>query len=158
MSACWASSRVSSWGRRSDRSMSSSCITSITSRWTRSAGVVPAEAAVCRPSAARSNSASLICERPALCRQTNRTCAIALLLRFDVAGLLAQTVAHLLVRERELHSRPSISIDKHHFNRYKWIDGCRSGAHPEGRAPSGELWAYHYVLPDALEEFSAWLG
>jgi hypothetical protein len=40
---------------------------------------VPAERASWRPSAAAANSASLICERPALCRQTNRTRAIGLL-------------------------------------------------------------------------------
>ena len=38
-----------------------------------SAGVVPADAALWRPLAARSNNAWLICERPALWRQTNRT-------------------------------------------------------------------------------------
>src|ERR1019366_1845585 len=73
ISACSASSRVSFCGLRSLRSTPSSAIASMTSGWTRCAGVVPAEAAVCFPSAACSNSAWLICERPALCRQTNRT-------------------------------------------------------------------------------------
>jgi hypothetical protein len=47
------------------------------SGWTCTAGVVPADAAMCRAFAACSNSASLIWERPALCRQTNRTLLIA---------------------------------------------------------------------------------
>src|SRR5271166_3904918 len=75
-SACPASSRVSSLGLRSDRSMPSSCMTAMTSGCTLSAGVVPADSETCRPAAARSKSAWLICERPALCRQTNRTVAI----------------------------------------------------------------------------------
>ena len=45
---------------------------------------VPADAALWRPPAARSNSAWLICERPALCRQTKRTCAIAPTLCIDI--------------------------------------------------------------------------
>ena len=56
--------------------MPSSAIASTTSGWTRSAGVVPAERASWRPSAARAKSASLICERPALWRQTKRARAI----------------------------------------------------------------------------------
>ncbi|MEA2198517.1 MAG: hypothetical protein QOJ25_2568 [Solirubrobacteraceae bacterium] len=39
---------------------------------------VPAELAVCRPSAARVKRAWLICERPALWRQTKRTRAIVI--------------------------------------------------------------------------------
>src|SRR3954447_24413948 len=74
-SARSASPRVSGCGGRSERSMSTSPITSTASGCTRPCGsaTLPADSAVCRPSAARANSASLICERPALCRQTKRT-------------------------------------------------------------------------------------
>jgi hypothetical protein len=51
------------------------------------AGVVPADSALWRPSAARSNSAWLICERPALWRQTNSAVAIY--------GLRARMIAEL---------------------------------------------------------------
>src|SRR5438477_11538483 len=59
--------------------MPSSRMTSTTSGWTRVPGSAtePADSLVWRPSAARSNSAWLICDRPALCRQTNSTLAIA---------------------------------------------------------------------------------
>src|SRR5687767_4009017 len=77
-SACSASSVVRSFGRCSERSIPTSRIASTTWGCTRSAGVVPAESATCRPLAARSNSARLICERPALWRQTNSTVATTL--------------------------------------------------------------------------------
>jgi hypothetical protein len=64
-SACSASSRVRSCGTWSLRSMPSSRMTSMTSGWTWSAGVVPAESAWWAPSAARVNRAWLIWERPA---------------------------------------------------------------------------------------------
>src|SRR5436305_173 len=67
---------VSSRGRRSDRSMPSSHIASTTCGCTRSPGVVPADRASWGPPAALANSAWLIWERPALCRQTKRTFAI----------------------------------------------------------------------------------
>src|SRR3954470_18425506 len=63
-------------GVRSPRSMPISRIASTTCGWTRSAGCVPADRVRCRRSAARVNSASLICDRPALWRQTKRTLAI----------------------------------------------------------------------------------
>src|SRR5919106_196084 len=47
-----------------------------------------------------------------------------------------------------------VSIDKCLFNRYMYIDGCRSGAGSERRG----LWAYYYVNPEALEELSTWLS
>jgi hypothetical protein len=56
-----------------ERSMPSSRMTSTTSGWTRSPGVVPADSAVWVACAARSKRAWLICERPALWRQTKRT-------------------------------------------------------------------------------------
>ena len=56
--------------------MPSSLITSTTSGWTRSPGVVPRTRHSWRPSAARSKSAWLICERPALWRQTKSALAI----------------------------------------------------------------------------------
>src|SRR5215217_6281156 len=86
MSACSASSSVRPCGVRWARSRWSSRIASTTWGWTRLPGWVPAEAAVWRPLAARSKSVWLICERPALCRQTNSTCAIR-------SGLLYRTVA-----------------------------------------------------------------
>ena len=67
---------VSRRGTRSARSIPSSRIASTTSGCTRSAGVVPAPTRSWRPPASRSNSASLICERPALWRQTKRAVAI----------------------------------------------------------------------------------
>ena len=72
--------------------MPSSCMTSTTSGCTCPAGsaTLPAESALCRPVAARSNSAWLICERPALCRHTNSTWL----------------------------TPAAYSIDNHHFNRY----------------------------------------
>src|SRR5579884_178139 len=101
-SARSASARVSSRGWRSDRSISKpgSRMTATTSGWTRSAGVVPADSARWRPAAARSNSAALICERPALCRQTNRTVAIGRLLAVGrEGGTLRVLAAHELVGE-----------------------------------------------------------
>jgi hypothetical protein len=29
---------------------------------------------------------------------------------------------------------------------------------PKQKQAAGERWAYYYVIPDALEELSAWLG
>src|SRR5947209_16463069 len=98
-SACCASSALRRCGRRSPRSMPTSCMASTTCAWTRPAGSasLPAEIARCRPAAACSNSAWLIWERPALCRQTNRTVAIGLLRDVGTYGLLA---ADDLVGER----------------------------------------------------------
>src|ERR1035437_1911194 len=118
-SACSASSVVSGCGRRSERSMPSSRMTCTTSGCTcppRSASL-PAESARWCPRAARSNSAALICERPALCKQTNRTVAISERPRVQgrcrtiahapssphrqhVAGLFAQALARLAEHER----------------------------------------------------------
>src|SRR2546421_6186031 len=97
MSACSATSRVSSCGLRSASSIPSSRITSTTSGWTRSAGVVPAESAVWRPFAVRSNSASLTCERPALCRHTNKIVLIEL--RHQGRLELASDRVHVVRRE-----------------------------------------------------------
>jgi hypothetical protein len=47
---------------------------------------VPAERASCRPPAARSKSARLICERPAFWTQTKRTRAIVLRYRATRSG------------------------------------------------------------------------
>ena len=54
-------------------------MTSTTSGWTWPSGSasLPADSARWRPLAACSNSAALICERPALCRQTKRAVAIS---------------------------------------------------------------------------------
>src|SRR5215207_5871707 len=92
-SACSASARSSARGLRSARSMPSSAIASTTAGWTRSAGRVPADAALCRPPAARSKSAWLIWERPALWRQTKRTCATALGREDQLLGQLAPIAA-----------------------------------------------------------------
>src|ERR1700680_3843915 len=108
-SACSASALVRSRGRRSDRSMSSSRIAAMTSGWTFSAGLVPAEDAVWRPAAARSNRAWLICERPALCRQTNSARAIAPRLLDRLGGEAWRATAHELVAEdpdRRADERP----------------------------------------------------
>src|SRR5829696_5121420 len=89
-SACSASARSRARGLRSARSMPSSAIASTTAGWTRSAGRVPADAALCRPPAARSKSAWLIWERPALWRQTKTTCATALGREDQLLGELAR--------------------------------------------------------------------
>src|SRR4051794_39546186 len=81
-SACSASSVVRRCGRRSERATSSSRITSTTGggTWPSGAGSEPADSAWWRPAAARSNSAALICERPALALHTNSAVAIERLL------------------------------------------------------------------------------
>src|SRR5690349_4626667 len=56
--------------------MPSARTTSRSARRTKSRRLVPADSAVWLQLATRSNSARLICERPALWRQTNRTVAI----------------------------------------------------------------------------------
>src|SRR5262249_6137141 len=64
---CAATSVVSSCGRAAERSMPLSCIATMTSGWTPSAGFVPAEKA--RAFAGSANylkNAAAICERPAL--------------------------------------------------------------------------------------------
>src|SRR4051812_25831968 len=78
--------------------MPSSRITSATSGWTRSPGVVPAESAVWRPAAARSNSAWLIWERPALCRQTNSAVAMVFS-AYELVGERAERSAHKRAHE-----------------------------------------------------------
>src|SRR5919198_4044884 len=87
-SACSASSLLRLCGRRSERSMPNSRMTSTTWECTRPLGSasLPADSAWWRRPAARSNRAALICERPVLCRQTNRTVAMPLL-RLDVVVL-----------------------------------------------------------------------
>src|SRR5713226_4402759 len=76
-SAHFARSSVNARGTRPDRSIPTSRMASTTVGWTSGPGCVPADRASCRPWAARSNSAWLICDRPALCRQTKRTRATA---------------------------------------------------------------------------------
>src|SRR6266849_914038 len=78
-SAHRARSSVSRRGTRWLRSIPSSSITVTTVGWMRSAGAVPADCASWRPPLDSSNSAWLIWERPALCRQTNRTRAMVFL-------------------------------------------------------------------------------
>src|SRR4029077_3737142 len=72
-SAHWPRSLVSFCGRLPAMSMPISRIASATTGCTCSAGRVPAERDSWRAPAARANSASLICDRPAFCLQTNRT-------------------------------------------------------------------------------------
>src|SRR4029450_5694087 len=90
--------------------MPSSFITSTTSGWTRSPGVVPAERAPWRPWAARSKSAWLICERPAVWRQTKSAFAIRSLLREGREGNADHVEAPLEATDREvadlLRARP----------------------------------------------------
>src|SRR5450755_69056 len=100
MSAHSASSRVSSCGVRLERSMPCSSMTSSTSGCTCSAGAVPAERASWRPLAARSNSAWLICERPALWRQTHRRRTVTLTLCGCGLRSLELSAADELVGER----------------------------------------------------------
>src|SRR5215510_15954057 len=75
MSAHRASSSVRRRGSLPRRSTPTSRITFTTFGWMCVAGSVPADPAWCFPPASLSNRAWLICERPALCRQTKRTCA-----------------------------------------------------------------------------------
>ena len=94
-SACSASSRVRlrARGRRGRCQLAHDVATS---GWTRSAGVVPADSARWRPPAARSNRAALICERPALWRQTNN--AVAMGQAGSATGLRARTIAERALR------------------------------------------------------------
>src|SRR2546428_863603 len=76
MSAHSARSSVSCRGTRRERSIPTSRMASTTTGWTCCPGCVPSDRAWCRPWAACSNRAWLICDRPALCRQANRTRAM----------------------------------------------------------------------------------
>src|SRR2546423_990749 len=76
-SAQRARSSVSGAGRFWERSIPTSRIASTTAACSCSAGRVPADLDSWRPSAARANSASLICDRPAFWWQTNSTRVIA---------------------------------------------------------------------------------
>src|SRR4051794_3056309 len=94
-------SRSSFFGCRSDRSMPTSRMTSITSGHTARPGSEPADSARTSGGASRSKNACAICERPALWLQTKSTYFIAAPLTATVGG-----------------PARCYCIDKYQFNRY----------------------------------------
>jgi hypothetical protein len=133
-SACSASSGVSVRGLRFERSTRNSRMTVTTSAWTCSSGAVPADSARWRPSTARSNSAAAICERPALCRQTNRAVAMHLLWRIVGALALTGTVGEDAGRGTDRRRRPARSRPRPARQRRP---GQRVGRAERGRAGLG---------------------
>src|SRR6266545_5467999 len=102
MSAWRTCSSASFLGRSPVRSTPASRIASITSGWTSSEGIVPAERTSTRPSPICRRKAAAICERPALWTHTKRT--------IGRASVIDELVAQAAHRD-EVHGPVGVLLD-----------------------------------------------